>query len=191
MRRLMALSICFLSVMPLSSCRSTAGHKNSVEVIINGDGQFPEFLVGKWEADTGGWEINFEPDGTISSAVISLGRVRMIPGQITKTKMRLGGEGIFEPGQWTVQYLQTKRELMVEIAIKHFTVVLGENELHGKTREILIGQVSSDGQLWWPERFTYPEYIADTKKYPDYKLPVDHNDNPRGSLTFHKAIELK
>ena len=191
MKRLSALLICILLVLPLSSCRSSAGYKNSVEVIIDGDGRFPEFLVGKWTADKGGWEIIFEPDGTISSAVISLGRVRMIPGQVTKTKMKLGGEGIFKPGQWTVQYLQAKRELLVEIAIEHFTVELGENVLHGKAREILIGQVSSDGQLWWPERFTYPEYTADTKKYPNYKLPIDYNDNPRESLTFRKATELK
>ena len=101
--------------------------------------------------------------------------------------MKLGGKGIFEPGQWTVQYSQAKRELTVEIEIEHFTVDLGDNVLKGRTRDILIGLVSSDGQLWWPDRFAFPEYIADTEKYPNHKLPFDPNDNPRESLIFRKV----
>jgi hypothetical protein len=42
----------------------------AVEVAVEGGGQFPEFLTGKWKADEGGWEFVFEPNGTISSAVI-------------------------------------------------------------------------------------------------------------------------
>jgi len=187
MKRLLALLIFVLSVFLLSSCKSSNVKKSGVEVIIDGDGQFPAFLIGRWKADKGGWEIVFEPDGTISSAVVSLGRVRMTPGQVTTTKMKLGGKGIFEPGQWTVQYSQAKRELIVEIEIEHFIVDLGDNVLQGRTQDILIGLVSSDGQLWWPERFTFPEYIADTEKYPNYKLPFDPNDNPRESLIFRKV----
>ena len=59
---------------------------NSPEVrIIDGDGRFPSFIAGTWRADRGGWEIVFEPDGKISSAVVSLGRVRIRPGQVTTT----------------------------------------------------------------------------------------------------------
>ncbi len=191
MKKLFVLSICGLSVFLLGSCRSSGGNKSGVEVIIDGDGQFPAFLVGRWKADKGVWEIVFEPDGAISSAVVSLGRVRMKPGQVTTTNMILGGKGLFEPGQWTVQYSQEKRELIVEIAIEHFHVELGDKVVQGRTRDFFVGLVSSDGQLWWTDRFSFPEYIVDTKKYPNYKLPFNHDDNPRESLIFQKVTKSK
>jgi len=126
MKQLLVLSICGLSVFLLGSCRSSAGNKSGVEVIIDGDGQFPAFLVGRWKADKGGWEIVFEPDGTISSAVVSLGRAKMRPGQVTAAQMKMGGKGLF-----------------------------------------------------------------DTKKYPNYKLPFNPDDNPRESLIFQKVTKSK
>jgi hypothetical protein len=158
-------------------------------VTIDGDGKFPDFLVGRWKADRGGWEIHFEPDGTISSAVVSIGRVTMKPGQTTTVPMQLGGQGIFEPGRWTVQYSHAQRELIVEIVIDRFHVELGDNVLRGKTRDFFVGLVSQDGQLWPVERISFPEYIADTKQNPNRKLPFDPNDNARESLLFQKVRE--
>ena len=191
MKRLVIFLFCSLSVFLLTGCQSPDGNKRDVEVIIDGNGQFPDFLVGRWKADKGGWEIVFEPDGTISSAVISLGRVRMKPGQVTTVPMKLGGKGVFKPGQWTVQYSQEQRELIVEIAIDHFRVELGDNVLQGHTRDFFIGSISRDGQSWWADRYTFPEYIADTKKYHNYTLPFDPNDNPREGLLFQKVPASK
>jgi hypothetical protein len=191
MRRLLILFICGLSGFLLGGCRSSEAKKSTVEVIVDGDGRFPAFLVGRWTADYGGWEIIFEPDGTISSAVVSLGRVKLEPGQVTTTQMKLGGKGLFEPGPWTVQYSHEKRELIVEIAIEHFRVEMGDKLLQGQTRDFFIGLVSADGRLWWADRYSFPEYIVDTKKYPNYKLPIDPDDNPRESLVFQKVTESK
>jgi hypothetical protein len=191
MKRLLVLSVCGLSFFLLVGCQSSAKKKSGVEVVVDGDGQFPAFLVGRWEADKGGWEFVFEPDGTISSAVISLGRVTMKPGQVTTTRMKLGGEGVFEPGPWRVQYSQEPRKLLVEITIEHFRVELGDSVMQGKTRDFFTGSVSQDGQIWWADRFSFPEYIADTKKHPNYKLAFDPNDNPRDSLIFQKVTESK
>jgi len=191
MKKLLLLLICGFPCFLLGSCRSSGWNRNGIEVTIDGDGRFPAFLVGRWIADKGGWEFVFEPDGTISSAVVSLGRVRMKPGQVTTTNMILGGKGLFEPGRWAVQYSQAKRELIVEIAIKHFRVELGDNVVQGQTWDFFVGLVSSDGQLWWADRFSFPEYIIDTKKYPNYKLPVDPDDQPRETLIFRKVTESK
>lgn len=186
MKRLFA---CCLFIFLVGSCQSSVGNKSGVEVIIDGDGQFPAFLVGNWKADKGAWEIAFEPDGTISSAVVNLGRVRLKPGQVTTVPMILGGKGVFEPGQWTVQYTQEQRELIVEITIDHFHVELEDNVIQGQRRDFFIGSVSGDGQSWWADRYSFPEYVADTKKYHNYKLPFDPNDNPRESLLFQKVPE--
>jgi len=90
-----------------------------------------------------------------------------------------------------VQYSQQQRELIVEIAIDHFSVELGDNVLKGRTRDFFIGSISGDGQSWWADRFTFPEYIADTKKYHNYKLPFDPNDNPYEGLLFQKVPASK
>ena len=187
MRRIFfVLSVC--SFIFFGGCQRP---ENSVEVIIDGGGDFPDFLVGAWRASSSGVEIVFEPDGNISSAVVSLGRVRLRPGKETTTQMVLGGKGIFKPGKWTVQYSPDKRELGVDIIIEHFRVELGDNVVQGKTRDFYIGSVSSDGQSWWADRYKFPEYVVDTEKYPNYKLPFDPNDNQSESVTFQKVIESK
>lgn len=187
MKRLAIMPACVLLVLALSGCR--AGHERGVEVIIDGDGQFPDFLVGTWRADEGGWEFVLEPDGTISSAVISLGRTRMQPGRVTTVPTQLGGEGVYKPGVWTVQYSHESRELIVEIVIDQFRVELGDNMLHGRSRDFFIGSVSKDGQLWWAERLSFPEYVVNTRKYHNFKLPFDPEDNPREGLLFQKVAE--
>jgi hypothetical protein len=191
MKKIFVLLIfCFFVFLP-GGCKSPTGGESGVEVFIDGDGEFPEFLVGTWQADKGGWEVVLEPDGKISSAVVSLGRVRLTPGEVTTTQMVLGGEGLFKPGKWTVQYSPAKRELIVEIAIEHFRVEMGENVVQGKTRDFFIGLVSSNGRFWWPDRYSFPEYIVDTKENPNLKLPFDPNDSLRESLVFQKVIETQ
>jgi hypothetical protein len=201
MKRLFVLLVYSVSAFLFGGCRSPIEKisppgllrkpARGVEVTIDGDGQFPAFLAGRWKADKGGWEFVFEPDGKISSAVVSLGRVTMKPGQVTTTAMKLGGKGVFEPGQWTVQYSQEHRKLLVEIAIDHFRVELGDNVVQGQTRDFFTGSVSQDGQIWWADHFSFPQYIADTKKHPNYKLAFDPNDNPKESLIFEKITGPK
>ena len=189
-RRLLVLALC-LSAFLISGCPNNAAIKNGVDVIVDGDGQFPASLVGTWKANQGGWEIIFESDGKISSAVVSLGRTKMTPGRLTTVPMELGGKGTFKPGLWSVQYLQQQRQLIVEIEIESFRVELGENIIKGRTRDFFIGEVSKDGTYWWADRFSYPEYTVDTAKFPNYKLPADPNENPKESLLFQKIPQLK
>jgi hypothetical protein len=189
MRRLVTLFLCCLVFMLLVGCSNFGERKNCVEVIVDGDGQFPPQIVGTWKANDGGWEFVFERDGSISSAVISLGRVKVKPGETTTVPMILGGRGTFVPGKWTVEYIHQQRKLIVEIVIEHFRAELGDNIVKGKTHDIFVGSVSPDGRLWWADRFSYPEYVADTGKYHNYALPSDPNDNPRESLIFQKVTE--
>ena len=189
MRRFVVALLCCLSVSLLEGCKTQTPQEPAVEVTIDGGGAFPDFLVGRWKADHGGWDFVFEPDGTISSAVVSIGRVTIKPGRTTTVPMKLGGQGVFEPGRWTVQYSHAQRELIVEIVIDRFYVELGDNVLRGKTRDFFIGSVSEDGQLWPVERISFPEYIADTKKNPNRKLPVDPQNSARESLLFLKVPE--
>jgi len=158
-----------------------------IEVIIEGDGEFPEFLAGVWKADKDGWEFVFEPDGTISSAVISLGRVRMKPGEVTTVPMKMGGKGVYEPGEWMVYYAPVGRELMVKISLKDFYVELGENVLEGKSTDIFNGPISQDGKLWQANWTSFPDYVAHTAEYPDFPITEDPNRGVSKTLIFEKV----
>ena len=126
MKQLVILAGFAVLLLGLAGCQKAnrgvdpAPPRGGVEVIIEGGGEFPEFLVGRWKADKYDWQFVFEPDGAISSAVISLGRVRMKPGEITTVPMKMGGKGVFEPGKWMVHYAPAARDLTVEISLKNF-----------------------------------------------------------------------
>lgn len=191
MKRIAVLLLCALAVCLSAGCRQPAENRPAVEVVVDGGGQFPEHLAGVWKADSGGWEIVFEPDGTISSAVVSLGRVRLRPGQVTTVPMKMGGKGVYEPGPWAVHYSHERRQLTVEIAIADFRAELGESVLKGRRMDLFTGTVSPNGQSWWASRFSFPEYVADTKKYRDHKLTVDPNEAPPEELLFQKVSAAK
>lgn len=191
MKPLVVLLFCTAFVGLLGGCQSSIRNPKAMDVIIEDGKSFPDFLVGTWKAETGGWEFVFEPDGTISSAVVSLGRVRLKPGQTTTVAMQMGGKGVFKPGPWTVQYSYDQRQLIVDIKIEDFRVQLGEGIVKGKTQDIFVGDISGDDRLWWAERFSYPEYIADTKEHPNYKLDVERSDVPREGLLFQKVQKPK
>jgi hypothetical protein len=187
MKRFAFLLFCIFLAAADSGCRSPAG--NGVDVTIDGIGQFPEYLVGTWKAEEGGWEFVFEPDGKISSAIASIGRVKLQPGRTTTVPMQTGGKGVYKPGTWSVQYSHKQRELVVEIAIDSFRVELGKDVIQGRTRDFFVGSVSEDGKSWWADRLSFPEYVVDTKTYHNYKLPFDPKDNPRESILFQKVTE--
>jgi len=191
MKRLVFLLVYIFLAAVLAGCRSSAAYKDGVEVIVDDGGQFPDFLVGTWKAEEGGWEFVFEPDGKISSAVVSIGRAKLQPGRTTTVPMQMGGKGVYKPGLWSVQYSHNQRELIVEIAIDHFRVELGDDVIRGRTRDFFVGSVSTDGKSWWADRLSFPEYVVDTGKYHNYKLPFDPKDNPRESILFQKTPESK
>jgi len=191
MKQLFLLLFCGLSIFLFCSCQSASRSKNAVEVTIAGDGRFPEILMGRWRNDRHGWQIVFEQNGRISSAVHTIGRVNIKPGQITNVPMKREGMGVFKAGQWAVQYAPETRELLVEIVLEYFRAEMGTQALEGKSRDIFIGSVSEDGQQWTAEWFAFPEYIVFTEIYDNYKLPVDYNDNPRATLVFKKIGQTK
>ena len=107
MKRVLVLSIYVLCSAALTGCQQQAKSDMSagtsdmsagkMEVFIEGGGQFPEFLVGKWKG--GNRELVFEPDGKISRARISMGEIDVTPGRITTVPTRGGGTIGIENGQ--------------------------------------------------------------------------------------------
>ena len=187
MKRLLVLLICGLSIFQLSGCQGPACNKSGVDVIIEGGGEFPEFLVGRWKDEKTGWEFVFEPDGTISSAVIDSGFMAVVPSEGIATKpMKMDGKAVYELGQWMVQYSPKQRKLSVEVVVDFFHVDIGRDALEGYSFDWFVGPVSEDWTQWEAEWMSAPMYIALTPE--PTELPVDPNDTIQ-TLLFEKVTE--
>ena len=185
MKQLKVLAIFYIALLGIVGCQANRPEYPAVEVNLDGNGKFPEFLVGRWKANESNWEFIFEPDGTISSSVIDLGRVKMIPGKTTRLKTRSRGKAEYQPGQWIVNYSPETRDLTVEVVITYFYQNLGKYAAEGDSVDILAGHVSEDGKIWWVDWFSSGKLIAlldKPKKLHDISEPMF-----RKSLFFEKV----
>ena len=186
MKQLVVFAGCAVVLAGLVGCQNA---NSGVEVIIEGGGEFPEFLVGGWKADKDGWELVFEPDGRLSSAVVSLGRVRLKPGEVTTVPMKMGGKGIYEAGEWLVHYIPAGRELMVRISLKNLYLEMGENVLEGKSTDVFAGPISQNGKVWQVEWTSFPDYVARTAKHPNFPMFEKTDYGFSKTLIFEKVTE--
>lgn len=164
----------------------------NVEVIIEGDSGegFPEELVGKWRASQGSWEIVFEPDGSISSLIHTIGGVKMYPCQVSEVPLRKDGKAFYKPGKWTVQYDHENRELGVDIELANYQYLIGTTTVEGSSKDFFAGTVSEDFTRWEANWVSLPKYIATTDEYDHYELPIPIAMQERGSIVFRK-VEAK
>lgn len=185
MNRIIVLLGC--AFLMLSGCEGPARTKSGVTVIIDGNEPFPQALAGRWKDTEGrGWEFVFEPDGTISSAVIDSNFMAVEPAKRVAQKPMLVGKAIYKLGQWLVQYKPKTRELGVEVVVDFFHVDFGKTWLEGNSTDWFVGTVSEDYQTWQAEWVSAPKYIAYTPK--PGELPVDPNDTIT-ELLFKKVDE--
>lgn len=162
---------------------------SAMTVEIDGDGQFPEFLAGKWRSNEYGWEFVFKPDGSLESAVITLARVRVHPGKTTEIPMKAGGKGIFEPGPWFVGYSKEQKELSVEIVMKDLYLEMGKTALLGKSRDMFVGNVSEGGDRWDVEWMSYPDYIAKVPGEEDFPMREEEGYGVPHEIFFTKVAD--
>ena len=152
------ITTCCLVLSLLLGCNVSEGRRSyqgsPIEVVIGGDGQFPEELVGLWKMEgKSRWEFVFDKDGSISSAMTELCRAKIEPGQATTYPVNFGGKGIVEPGQWKVHYDPESRELAVEVVIEYFYQDIGPNAMEGNPTFFFAGTISADGKVWNADKF--------------------------------------
>jgi hypothetical protein len=158
-----------------------------VKVVIEGDGAFPSFLAGRWQAQQYGWEFQFEPDGRISSAVIGLGRVRIVPGKTTTMPTRSGDQAVFTPGLCVVHYAPSTRELTVEITMDHVRVEMAGNLVEGSSRDTFVGPITLAGRTWQAQWTTFTRYLARTPDKASFDLSTDPTYGETKPLIFEKT----
>jgi hypothetical protein len=160
MNRILLLFWLSIIALLVCSCRNGGTRSGGVEVFVEGGDRFPEKLAGTWQPTESYWRFTFEPDGRISKAAIGLGGVEIVPGKITRSPSWAGGEGIYKPGLWTVNYSYDTNDLIVKVVIDYFRQDMGPSALEGSTADILTGPVSEDGTTWWPAWYSAQKYTA-------------------------------
>ena len=169
MKNLLVLFVCLVSLINLAGCQESKYimTPGKLEVVIIGDGEFPEELAGNWKGDR--WAFTFEKDGRISKAIISMAKAEIIPGKIT-TVSSIGGTATFVPGDWLVTYDPDNRELTVKVVMNYINIELDKDAFRGKNEDIIIGTVSEDGSVWETTVNSFPDY--ERFPVPPEELPV-------------------
>jgi hypothetical protein len=187
------LSIIFIGLAAVSGCQETdktTSTPEPMEVFLDGTGTFPQQMVGIWENESHGWIIRFEKDGHIRKIRHTVGRANLIAGEKSTFPLIRGGEGIIEPGLWTLQYNAIDRELTVEISLDKFSYKIDNNLVTGSSIDVFIGKIPEAGETEWrPEWISHPLYVASTadKVYQDYELPFEEGDEYQGEIVFKKV----
>ena len=183
-----ALLICGLATA-MTGCRQPLERQpSSVQVVVDG-GEFPASLAGRWQAEQHGWEFVLEPGGRISSAVISLGRVRVVPGRTTTVPTKSGSQAVFTPGAWIVHYVPATRELTVRITMAHVRVEMAGNIVEGSSTDVFEGPVSPAGDTWQVQWTTFTKYTGHTPAHTSFDLSTDPVYGEAKPLTFTKVVE--
>jgi hypothetical protein len=192
MRWKWALPALGLSALLVGGCsRPLHGHADNVQVFVEGGGEFPSSLAGRWKADQNGWEFEFEPNGRLSSAIISLGRVRVVPGKTTTMPTRGGTEAVFTPGTWMVHYIPSTTELTLRITMDHVRVEMAGDTLEGSSTDTFVGPISSTDGIWRAQWTTFTRYVAHTPDNASFNLSTDPTYGETTPLTFAKTTNRK
>jgi hypothetical protein len=175
------------SLVVLSSVTGCQKAETGVIVDVRDGGRFPSALAGTWKAEGHGWEFVFERDGTISSAVIDEGMLRVTPAKEVHTvELKNDGLGTYKLGQWTVQYSPHSRELAVEVVVDDFHLDMKTFGLKGQMDDWFVGPVSQDFRTWRAEWFSFPQYVALLPGEEESALAEDPNTNAIDTLVFRK-----
>jgi hypothetical protein len=182
--------ICGVSALLAGGCNKSLDRRaGPVDVVVEGNTSFPSDLAGRWKADTDGWELVVAPDGRIVSAVISLGRVRVIPGQTTTLPTKGGGEGLFAPGQWTVHYAPPSNQLTVRIVMDRVRVEMAGNTIEGSSTDVFAGPINRAAGTWQAQWTTFTRYTGHAPGKPPFDLSTDPTYGETKPLAFRKVAD--
>lgn len=185
--RAFAAILC-VATLAVDGCSRPAGRHIDPVVVTTEDGSaFPASLAGRWTANQHGWEFTFEPDGRISSAIISLGRVKVLPGQTTTIPTTAGEQAVFTPGSWAVHYEPVTRMLTVKITMDHVRVPMAANILEGSSTDIFSGPVSASMDTWQAEWTAFTRYTGRTGQDKSVDLSTDKTYGEAQPLVFVKT----
>lgn len=146
MKQLLLLVGCAVFLSVITGCQTP--DKGADVIIEGGDAVFPEYLVGVWEADKFHWGFKFEPDGSISKLIHTLGTPINVDEGGFYEEGPEDSYGIYVLGPCEASYDRQTRQLNVKIVLDYFRMVLPFDVLEGRSEDYFKGQISEDGKTW-------------------------------------------
>ena len=176
------------AMMTVGGCAQPEDKPDVAMNVATEDGSvFPAALAGEWKSDRHGWQFVIEPDGRISAAVISLGRVRIAPGETASVPTISGAPAVFTPGPWTAHYDPTARMLTIKIAMSHIRVPMAQSVLEGSSADVFTGDVSPTMDVWQAQWTAFTDYTARTGESKPIDLSTDKTYGETQPLVFTKT----
>lgn len=165
MKKMLIFFVLSWSLFLIAGCQESAKKGKPVETTVKSDSNFPEFLVGVWEAevkaapqpeDTVRWGIKFEKDGSISKMDNPFaGKVNVSEGYLYLEGPDESTFAYFIMGPCTTNYNKNTRILKVKIVIDEYMMKLPTGTLEGRVEAILEGPVSKNGKTWQADWFDF------------------------------------
>lgn len=176
-----------LVLMFVSGCtdRQKVSSDSNLANVRGTNGQFPEFLVGKWKAADANlykWGFAFEKDGTVSAMrnfldmyieVAEGGAYEQAPDANVDKASTLGPvEAGFDPNG---------QILTVKVVTTYFMLHAYDQTIEGNSVDTFAGPVSQDGLIWNAEWRSLSQLVNGS--------PIDLNDPSVNSVIFYKLKE--
>lgn len=161
-----------------------------VPVVIEGGGEFPDFLTGIWVQEGPLKRAFYFENGCLDMMILGIARAPVKPHSRVEIPLIEGGVGKFTSGKWFASYNPQTRELAVEIVIESFSLVMPRESLAGSIREVYIGKISEDGTRWDVDYEGYPYFIVNTSTFKDHVLHRPE-EVVEDTLVFTKYAEPK
>jgi len=149
-----AIGYWLLAIVFISGCQESVKKEKAVETTVKADSNFPQIMVGAWEADINGvaksqWGIKFEPDGTIKKIIHPLiGPVNLTEGGAYVEGPDPNTYAVFTMGHCGAEYNKESRILKVKIVLDYYEMQLPTGKLQGKMEDNFWGKISDDNKMW-------------------------------------------
>mgnify|MGYP001278345409 CR=1 FL=1 len=169
MKRSVAITVCVSLMLAFAGCYGKQAKKPKITL--------PPEVAGTWQS-TGGyldWTITLKPDGTVDSAVIPMGEIKVKPNRTTKVLMRDKSISTYKAGDCTVDYDPVSRELFVSVRMDSIHIKFADERIDGNSLDRFVGPVSADGKVWnadWMTIFDYGERFPQDPDEPSMAQPL-------------------
>jgi hypothetical protein len=137
----------------ITGCQESAKKSKTVETIVNADSNFPQIMVGVWEADYAEdgykWGVKFESDGSIKKVIHYLaGSINLAEGGYEMEGPDPNTYAIFTMGPCTSEYDKESQVLKVKMILDYYEMQLPTGNVQGRMEDNFWGKISEDGKTW-------------------------------------------
>lgn len=158
---MLSFALMLLCCFFLSACNESAKKEKAVETIVDADSNFPQIMVGVWEADVNDgqgskWAFKIEPDGSISKMEHCIfGPLIVKEGGVYRDGQDSGTFIIVALGPVETVYSPVSKIVKLKIVVDSYEMKLPAGSLEGRMIDTFVGTVSEDGKTWQAEWRNY------------------------------------